>query len=333
MSSHDKNPQVSIIIPVYNVEKYLKKCVNSVLQQTLTNIEIILVDDGSTDNSGVLCDEYLRDPRVHVIHKKNGGLSEARNAGVKAAKSDFIGFIDSDDYIKKDMYELLYTNIIKENADISVCGIYDVYANGTKLSYAESDGRFVVNAKKAIELVLHGRNASVSAVNKLYKKNLLEKHPFLVGKTSEDAHFIIPYLLEIQKAVFDMMPKYFYVHREGTITTRPFKKSDLSIVEAYENNKSIIERHYPELIEVAKFRYFWSLFYVLDKMFRTNSFGNDGEYLLIVKTIKKEYLNILSNRYVGKARKLAVTGLMIHRKFYELCLQVYIHKKKQLISN
>ena len=130
-----------------------------------------------------------------------------------------------------------------------------------------------------------------------------------------------------------MMPKYFYVHREGTITTRPFKKSDLSIVEAYENNKSIIERHYPELIEVAKFRYFWSLFYVLDKMFRTNSFGNDGEYLLIVKTIKKEYLNILSNRYVGKARKLAVTGLMIHRKFYELCLQVYIHKKKQLISN
>lgn len=333
MSFYNKNPQVSIIIPVYNVEKYLNTCVDSVLQQTLTNIEIILVDDGSTDNSGTLCDEYLKDPRVSVIHKKNGGLSEARNIGLKAATADFIGFIDSDDYIEKDMYEVLYNNIIKENADISACGTYNIYANGIKLAYTKTKGKFITDTKKAIELVMHGKNASVSAVNKLYKKSILEKHPFLVGKTFEDAHFMIPYLIDINKAVFDMSPKYYYMHREGTITTRPFNKSDLSIIEAYQNNRAIIEQCYPDLIKVANFRYYWSLFYVLDKILRTKSIGDESEYSLIVKTIKKEYFNIISNQYVGISRKLAVTGLMVHRKFYELCLQAYIRKKKQLVSD
>lgn len=333
MNLNNGSPQVTVIVPVYNVEKYLRKCVDSILCQTLTNIEIILVDDGSTDNSGNICDEYLKDFRVHVIHKKNGGLSDARNAGVEAAKADYIGFVDSDDYIEKDMYELLYGNIVEAGADISFCGLYDVYATGTKPAYAKTEGKFVTGAKDAIELVLHGQNASVCTVNKLYRKALLKRHPFLVGKMSEDAHFIIPYLTDIHKAVFDMTPKYYYIHREGTITTRPYNKGDLSIVEAYSNNKKIIEKHYPDVLEVAQFRYYWALFYVVDKMLRTNSFGDDGEFKATVKKIRKEYFHILSNKYVGRARKVAVTGLMIHRKFYEVCLRVYVHQRKQLIKD
>ena len=118
---------ISIVIPVYKVEKYLEKCIESVLKQTYTNLQIILVDDGSPDNCGKICDEYAkRDSRIDVIHKVNGGLSEARNVGISKAKGRYIGFVDSDDYIKENMYEILL-NLIKEyNADASICNLYDV---------------------------------------------------------------------------------------------------------------------------------------------------------------------------------------------------------------
>ena len=329
----DYKPKVSIVVPVYNVEKYLMKCVETILGQTIQEIEIILVDDGSTDDSGSICDSYKDDLRVQVIHKKNGGLSDARNAGVALANADYVGFVDSDDYVAPDMFELLYNNMVKENADISFCGTYDVFANETRAAYCLTEGYFCSDSQKAIEYVLRGRVASVSAVNKLYRKSLLMKHPFLKGKTSEDAHFIIPYLTEIKKAVFDMTPKYFYVHREGTITTRPFKKTDLSIIEAYENNKRIIQEKYPDLIELADFRYYWALFYVIDKMMRTHSYGEEGEYKTIVRQIRNNYRKIISNQYVGKSRKIAATGLMIHRKLYELCLRAYVKKNKQLVND
>lgn len=323
---------VSIIIPVYNVEKYLKACVDSVLCQTLKDIEIILVDDGSTDNSGNICDTYIHDPKVNVIHKKNGGLSDARNAGVAVARADYIGFVDSDDYIEKDMYELLYNNMIDYNADLSCCGIFDVYANDTRLAYYSDKNKIETDAKEAIRLVMHGQYASVCAPNKLYKKSILCKHPFKVGKTSEDAHFIIPYLTDIAKAIFDMSPKYYYVHREGTITTKPYRKTDLSIIEAYTNNRNIIKEKYPDLLELANFRFYWALFYVIDKMIKTNSYGEENDYKDIVKRIKKEYFHIVKNKYVGKARKIAVTGLMVHKSLYTLCLWSYIKRRKQLVE-
>lgn len=329
---NQNNPKVSIIIPVYNVKNYLDKCVKSVLNQTLKEIEVIIVDDGSTDGSGQICDSYLTDNRVRVIHKPNGGLSDARNTGVMEAKAKYVGFVDSDDYIECDMYELLLTNIINYNADISFCGIYDVFANDTKPAYSLTEGIFTADSKEAIKLVLQGQKASVSAVNKLYKKALLTSHPFLVGKTSEDAHFIIPCLLDINKAVLDMAPKYYYIHREGTITTKPFRKSDLSIVEAYENNRRIVRDKYPDLIELANFRYYWSLFYIIDKMIRTHSFGDNNEYKEIVRIIRKEYRKILNNQYVGKARKVAITGLMIHKGLYEFFLFAYLKRNKKLVS-
>ena len=116
--------RISIIVPVYNVEKYLKKCVDSILGQTFTDFELLLIDDGSTDNSGSICDELAKtDNRIKVIHKENGGLSDARNIGIEVAKGDFIGFIDSDDYIDEDMYAFLYNNILKYDAELSMCEI------------------------------------------------------------------------------------------------------------------------------------------------------------------------------------------------------------------
>lgn len=123
-------PSVSIIVPIYNVEKQLTRCVNSILEQTLTNIEVILVDDGSPDNCGDICDEYeKKDKRIRVIHKKNGGLSSARNAGAKIATGEYIGFVDSDDWIEKEMYQKLYKIGSSTNSDIARCG-YNIVCNG-----------------------------------------------------------------------------------------------------------------------------------------------------------------------------------------------------------
>lgn len=124
------NDLISIIVPVYNVEKYLNKCIDSIINQTYKNIEIILVDDGSTDNSGKICDEYLlRDSRIKVIHKNNGGLSSARNEGINISSGEYIGFVDSDDWVEPNMYEEMYKKILYSNADIVDCGYWKEYEN------------------------------------------------------------------------------------------------------------------------------------------------------------------------------------------------------------
>ena len=126
---------ISVIVPVYNIEAYLRKCIDSILAQTYTNLEIILVDDGSTDNSGEICNEYAaKDARIRVIHKGNGGLSSARNTGIDIATGKYIGFVDSDDYLAPDMYEKLLGAIVNNHADISVCNVHHVDENEELIS-------------------------------------------------------------------------------------------------------------------------------------------------------------------------------------------------------
>ena len=160
----------SVIVPVYRVEQYIEKCVNSILSQTLADIEVILVDDGSLDNCVKICDNFAnKDSRVKVLHKKNEGLSAARNTGLTLAESEYISFVDSDDYLAEDMLELLYNNIIKYSADISICGLYDCYEDKKIPQYAKNE-LLVVDNKEALRLALEGEKFSVNAVNKLYKK-------------------------------------------------------------------------------------------------------------------------------------------------------------------
>ena len=164
--------KISVIVPVYNVEAYLEKCVESILKQTYTNLEILLVNDGSTDTSGELCDQLAqRDQRIRVIHKENSGLSDARNRGIEEASSDLIGFIDSDDYIDEDMYEILYRQMLESNADLSMCGHYDVYHQIPEKQVAAIQ-TWELTPQEAIKMVMEAKILSVTAVNKLYKKEV-----------------------------------------------------------------------------------------------------------------------------------------------------------------
>ena len=258
--------KISVIVPVYNVEQYLERCVDSIINQTYTNLEIILVNDGSTDNSGKLCDELAKkDERIRVIHKENGGLSDARNRGIDESESDLVGFIDSDDYIDSDMYEVLLKNLNDTDADLSMCALYDVY-NNTPEAQVTNKETWKLSSEQAIKMVMEAKILSVTAVNKLYRKSLFTDLKFEVGKIAEDAFIMIKLLDKCEKIVATNEKKYYYVHRENSITTQKFSKKFLNVIEAYEQNSNIILEKYPKLKDVAQTRMNWAYFYVLDRL-------------------------------------------------------------------
>lgn len=320
--------KISVIVPVYNVEKYIDKCMDSITNQTYKNLEIILVDDGSTDSSGKICDEYAKkDNRIKVIHKENGGLSSARNAGIDIASGKYIGFIDSDDYIELDMYETLYNIITEKNADISACGVIDVYNNNTKV--VKNDSRIVeLNTEQALKTFLEakGTGHSVFAVNKLYKKEVFENIRYPIGRIAEDAFVIVEILLQCKKVVITTAKKYYYIHREDSITTKKFSNKNYDVIEAYIRNKQLIEKSYTNLIPIAEMRICWANFFVLDKMLLSNEKPDKK----ILKYLRSKFLFILFNNVFTINRKISMCALMINFRLYKILLLKFNNKNKKI---
>lgn len=208
---------ISVIVPIYKVEQYLPQCIDSIINQTYRNIEIILVDDGSPDHSGSICEEYAkRDSRLRVFHKKNGGLSDARNYGIKRAAGEYIGFVDSDDWLEPDMYELLVNLAEEERADIINCGYYFEYPQ-KKLAVNSIDRIFDNPVDLCKALVYDEINTGV--VFKLYHKSCFLDVAFPNGRVFEDTATMYKLFLNAKKAVSISKPLYHYrKEREGSIT-------------------------------------------------------------------------------------------------------------------
>lgn len=313
--------KISVIVPVYNVEQYLERCVDSIINQTYKNLEIILVNDGSTDNSGQLCDELARkDDRIRVIHKKNGGLSDARNVGIDEAEAELIGFIDSDDYIDEDMYEVLMNNLKDANADLSMCGHYDVYNNVPETQVADKK-IWELSPQEAIKMVMEAKILSVTAVNKLYKKSLFSELKFEIGKIAEDAFIMIKLLDKCNKIVATNEKKYYYVHRENSITTQKFSLKFLNVIEAYEQNKEIIIKKYPELKEVAQMRMNWAYFYVLDRLLLDKEYNDKKLENKLISYLKNHSKGILTDSLFTKGRKIGFVALLLNRNLYRKIIE------------
>ena len=313
--------KISVIVPVYNVEQYLERCVDSIINQTYKNLEIILVNDGSTDNSGQLCDELAkRDSRIKVIHKENGGLSDARNVGIDVAEAELIGFIDSDDYIDEDMYELLINNLKAANADLSMCGHYDVY-NNVPESQVSDKKKWELSPQEAIKMVMEAKILSVTAVNKLYKKSLFSELKFEIGKIAEDAFIMIKLLDKCNKIVATNEKKYYYVHRENSITTQKFSLKFLNVIEAYEQNKEIILEKYPELKEVAQMRMNWAYFYVLDRLLLDKEYNDKKLENKLISYLKDHSKGILTDSLFTKGRKIGFVALLLNRNLYRKIIE------------
>lgn len=237
MTKVSKNePLISIIVPIYKVEQYINKCIDSIINQTYQNLEIILVDDGSPDNCGNICDEYeKKDNRIKVIHKKNGGLSDARNAGIKIAKGEYIGFVDSDDFINTEMYKKLYDIIRKYDADIAVCELKRFYDEEKIGEQAKKNNTVLYTQEEFLKKFFKIGSQSIEyyAHTKLYKKSMIENEQYPVGLTSEDVLGTYKAILKAKKIVKTTDELYYYRYNAQSITGS-FSKKDFDLLEIWD---------------------------------------------------------------------------------------------------
>lgn len=250
-----KDAIISVVIPVYNVQQYLKKCVDSILEQTIQNYEIILVDDGSSDECPRICDEYAEaNDNVMSLHKKNGGLSDARNFGVQHATADYIVFIDSDDYVDSEYLESLWNFHLKYGADIVVQGVKREQENGDILNDIRNSSECLVNSQKAIELMCYGRNVAVFAYAKLYLKEYLLKTPYPVGKLHEDVFTTYKLLDQCKKIAIGTESHYHYLVRKGSILNSKFSLRHMDSLDGANEIIDFVKKQYPEIENAAYIR-------------------------------------------------------------------------------
>lgn len=212
-------PKVSVIVPVYNVEKYLKRCLDSILEQTYGNIEIILIDDGSTDCSGKICDAYAETyTNIKIIHKANMGLSDSRNVGIANARGEYIYFLDSDDYIIRECIEILYKNAIENDADLS-CGSFGFFDDNhpVVVKKMEVQSLFACSGKKACIHLLYEKRFYTSSCNILIKRDIAAHNLFPIGKYHEDEMTTFRYYLMASKVILTNINTYYYYQRMGSI--------------------------------------------------------------------------------------------------------------------
>lgn len=222
------NELITVIIPVYNVEQYLARCVDSIVAQTYQNLEIILIDDGSPDHCGEICDAYAeKDSRIRVIHKKNGGLSDARNAALDVCTGEYISFVDSDDYVSEDFIETLYHAIKKHHTKLAICGIMKVDESGKLATdYAPSDTEKRVTGCEMVETMWRP-----SACNKLYHRTLFEGIRYPVGKIYEDLFIYHDILERVDSISFTGGNSYYYFNRQGSIMNREYDIRNADLIE------------------------------------------------------------------------------------------------------
>lgn len=299
-------PGISVIVPVYNVQDYVVRCIKSVQNQTLRDFELLLIDDGSTDLSGNLCDNISRfDERIRVIHKKNGGLSDARNTGINLAKGQYIFFVDSDDWIDNDTLELLWNIALEEDADIVECSYRNVFCDHVEEESANTGEMIVGNGTYAMQCQLDWRYFKSVAWNKLYRRELFadgKRYP--AGRYHEDEFFTHQVFYAAEKLVYIDISKYNYVReRTGSITDRVTSKILDGCYAVRERIDFAIERNLNKtLIDNIKTVYCWILF---DRIYRCYNSGVADEKMKQMLTfVKKEEDLILSWEVPEKYKEL-----------------------------
>lgn len=315
-------PIISVIVPVYNVEKYLSKCIDSIINQSLTDIEIILVNDGSTDGSGLICDKYaLKDSRIKVLHKSNGGLSDARNKGIEVATGEYIGFIDSDDWISKNMFEKLY-NISKiNNADIVQSNYIESYNEDISIDKNINEEISIYSPMEMLEQLYTEKSIKTVVVwNKLYRRELFKDIRFPKGKIHED-EFTTYKLIHKSRTVADInLPLYYYRQREGSIMKSNFSIKNLSVIEAIIERKSYFEIYGLRDLQLkteAKLcnRLKEAYINVID-----SNIENKCKVLKKLKDeMKKNYIDFVTNKYIKLRWKITLTLCILNGSlFYKI---------------
>lgn len=240
--------KISVIVPVYKVEPYLDKCISSIANQTYRNLEIILVDDGSPDSCPAMCDAWAeKDSRIRVIHKPNGGLSDARNAGMAVATGELMAFVDSDDWIAPDMYEHLYQRLTEDSSDIAACGVQMIWENKTPSRMLTRDGNCVLNQEEAMRAIIEESWLKQPVWYKLYTTALVRDVLFPKGKCHEDVFWSYQAVGKAKKVSISDHIGYYYLQRSGSIMGEGYSVKRLDAIEAKEQRCTYMYKRFPAL--------------------------------------------------------------------------------------
>ncbi|MCR4673151.1 MAG: glycosyltransferase [Lachnospiraceae bacterium] len=259
---------ISIIVPIYKVEPYLRRCVDSLLAQSIKDTELILVDDGSPDNCGEICEEYARtDARVRVIHKENGGLSDARNAGLAIAQGEWISYVDSDDWVSPTFLERLFASAERTGADICECGFIRTDGNDEETSVNQGPSStsttetMTVGTSEGLKLLIEDCVFHQTVWNKIYRRECLEGMLFPVGKTNEDEFWTYQVFGRAGKVTKIEDGLYYYFQRPGSIMGAGYSLKRLDALEAKLARQQYVEENFPELTQIAALNLFGSCIY------------------------------------------------------------------------
>lgn len=312
------NDLITIVIPIYNVEKYLNECIESLLKQTYKNIEIILVDDGSPDKCGEICDIYaLKDNRIKVIHKENGGLSDARNHGIEAATGKYITFIDSDDYVSEKYIEKLYNAIIENDAKISQCSLIKVKDNHEEIEKIGYNKDIKIKSgNDMIKDLCMGYWGTIIACSKLYHMELFRTIRFPIGKVHEDAFVTYKVLYNLDKIAIINDGLYYYRQNENSIMGRQFNLKRMNLLEAVEERlKFFKEKNETELYQLSLCDYLRIIkeHYINIKKYIENSEDIQKE---LIKKYKENYKILVQLKDINIIKKLKWLLFYISPKMY-----------------
>jgi len=314
------NPRISIIVPVYNVEKYIDECINSIIDQSFKDFELLLIDDGSTDRSGIICDDYsFKDPRIIVIHKENGGQSLARNIGLDNATGDYIGFIDSDDWIHKDMYKLLYDRAIEFDADITACNILSINRDNTQIIFCSDPSDYLYDRDSAEKELSLNERFTFSPCNKLYKKCLFKNTRFKEGIIFEDEDLLYKIIHQSNIVYYTGIVYYYYRFNDESTTRKPFTLKRIDHFKVKQDMYNFYRENYPQYADEVYAELYLTglvLFINVQKYYRPKK----GQYTYLIDTNRTILKSLLFKKGYNKKKKILI-GLGMISTF--ILVQVY----------
>lgn len=315
---------ICVIVPVFMVSEYLDRCLESLVRQKYSNIRILLVDDGSLDESAVLCDKWANeDDRILVIHKTNGGLSDARNNGFRFADGGFISFIDSDDFISEDFYEIMLTTALQHDSDIVECDVAKVYESGKHEDYHDDLAVSDYSATEGLSGLIDETAFHQHVWNKLYRREVVENIIFEVGKLNEDEFWTYQVFGNSKIITKINQTMYFYFQRESSIMGQGYNLRRLDALEGKRNRQLYIEKNYPELALQARLDFFGSCIFALQSVIRYMSGTEKRKAVAVIKRYKK--MCHLTFNDIS-----AVNGAM--KKYYYLAkINIYLCSKLRVI--
>lgn len=296
-------PLISVIVPVYNVEKYLDACVESIVNQTYKELEIILVDDGSPDKCPEMCDDWAKkDSRIKVIHKKNGGQGEARNFGIDIAQGDYIGFVDSDDIIRPEMYEVLLKEISERNADLIQCAMFK-YTEFPLNNFPDKNEQTTIlefSSEEAVKRLITDELITSTCPSVLLKTEIAKKIPFDLGMINEDVMWVYRALRESKRIIITNEQLYGYYQREGSTMNCVYSKKKFDALKALRMRADSIKNDFPQLSALGEKTYTGSCMYHYQTVCRLPA---SKEYDEIKKKLHDMFLNSDLNLSYSAANK------------------------------